>query len=41
MSGDGVGALAVHVMALDKADDLAELGRLLRIGLKSALTLIC
>ena len=34
MPGDGVGALAAHIMALDKADDLAELGQLLRIGLK-------
>ena len=32
MSGDGVGALAAQVMALDKVDDLAELGRLLRSG---------
>jgi 2-methylcitrate dehydratase PrpD len=30
MIGDAAGALAVHVMALDNANDLAELGRLLR-----------
>ena len=33
MTGDAAGALAVHVMELDNANDLAELGRLLRSGL--------